>query len=75
MDPTITALINTGVAGMVLAWFMLRLTPAIIAMRASIDRMTRASMLELVTRENVAPAVRDAAQRIIDECDMSRSIR
>jgi hypothetical protein len=64
-------LIQYGPIGVVLAWFMLRMEPAMTGMRRSVDRLTRAHLLDVVSRPGATPAVRQLAKDALRELDVA----
>ena len=66
-------LLNLGAVGAVLAWFLLKAEPRMRAMEDAIDRLVRAQMLDILSRPEVAPAIKDQAQRLLTETGPDRT--
>jgi hypothetical protein len=64
-------LIQYGPIGVVLAWFMFRMEPEMKAVRRAIDRLTRAHLLDVVSRPGAAPAVRRLAKDLLSELNLA----
>lgn len=62
-----TALLQAGVAGVVLAWFMLRAERRIDRVESALDRLTRAQMLTLIARADVEEMVKEQARAVLAE--------
>lgn len=60
-------LVQYGPLGLILAWFMLRMEPAMLAMRRAVDRLTRAYLLDVVSRPGASPAVKKLATDALQE--------
>lgn len=62
------ALVNYGPMGILLLWFMYRdgkIVPEIRSLSHRIDGLTRALLMDLVSRDTTGPATRAAAQQEI----------
>lgn len=62
-------LINTGAIGIVLGWFMLRMEPRMRAIEASIDTVSRALMLSVLSMKACDKGLQEQAQAIVSEID------
>lgn len=62
-------LINTGAIGIVLGWFMIRMEPRMRAIEASIDTVSRALMLSVLSMKFGDRGLQEQAQAIIAEID------
>lgn len=60
-------LLNIGAVGVILAWFMLRMEPRMKAMEDALNRFSRVQLLDMVSRSDAPPAVREQAQTILNE--------
>lgn len=59
--------VNAGVAGSVLTWFLWRAERRLERIERALDRLARAQMLALVSRADVAEPVRHYAESILHE--------
>jgi len=64
-------LIQYGPIGIVLAWFMLRMEPEMKAVRRAIDRLTRAHLLDVVSRPGASPQVKQLAKEALQELNLA----
>lgn len=62
-------LLNAGVIGVVLWWFMQQTTVRLDKMNDAINRMTRAQLLTLLNLENLDSRTKEAAQSLLKELD------
>lgn len=69
MEQLITFLSGTGVAGAVLAWFMMRLETRLQAMAEAINTSTRADLLRIAASPHVASELKEVAKSMIQEID------
>lgn len=69
MEQLIAPLLQTGVAGAILAWFMFRLEPRIRSLEESIDRQVRAMMLDLMAHNQLRSETVRQLQQIVEEID------
>lgn len=72
-DPA--ALLNLGVAGVVLWWFMSRLETRLKDQAGAMDRMSRAILVSVVTLERLAEPERKRVNAILEELDEAEKIR
>lgn len=64
----IQALVQAGVAGVVLGWFMLRSESRMERLERSINQLTRAQMLMLLSRPDVDEGIKRQARDLLTEC-------
>ena len=71
-------LLQAGVAGAVLAWFMLRAEKRfdmyedrILRVEHALDRLTRAQMLTLLARSDVDEPIKDQARAVLAELSVA----
>lgn len=62
-------LIQFGIAGVVLGWFMFMTEPRLRAMEASIDRMARSVLMLVIALPHATEATKSQAHGIIAELD------
>lgn len=62
-------IINTGVVGCMLAYYLLRTEPRLSRIERAIARSDKANMLLLIGMKSITPAIREQSQRLIDEID------
>jgi hypothetical protein len=65
-------LLNTGVAAAVLAFLLIKLEPRLRGIESSIDRVTRALMIVVISLPEARRAERDQAQGIMDEIEKKK---
>lgn len=70
--PWALVLAQSGVAGGVLVWFMLRLENVLKDLRASNDRLARAQLVLVLSFKQASDAAKDEARERIREIDDSR---
>lgn len=75
MNELALAITNFGALGIIAGWLMFRFERRIERIEASVDRVSRALMLELVGREATSPMVRRQAQQLLAELDAARAKR
>src|SRR5207249_11251655 len=61
-----------GVAGVILAWFMFKVTPELEAIRDSINRITRALLLMTLELPEGSEAARREARAMLDDINAER---
>lgn len=71
----IAPIIQFGVGGGVLLWFMFKSEPRLRAIEASIDRMARSILLLVVSHSGSNDALRTQATEIIKEIDVAQNAR
>ena len=64
---TIQVLIQTGVAGILLWWFMNRTEHRLDGLERSIDRLTRTQLLALLADANAGEAIKTQARALLAE--------
>ena len=69
MEQIVQGLVQTGVAGCVLAWLMWRFEARIKALEVSMDRHTRMIGLDLIARDETPRAVKRQAQALCREIE------
>lgn len=63
-------IINTGVVGCMLAYYLLRTEPRLMRIERAISRSDKANMLLLIGMKSAIPAhIRGEAQKLIEEID------
>jgi hypothetical protein len=60
-------LLNFGVAGGVLYWFMIKFETRMRRVEEALDRQTRATVLDIMTRPTASPVARAEAHKIANE--------
>lgn len=68
-------LINVGVTGVILAWFLWKHEPRIKAIEEAIDRMSRTLLLFLLELAHVSDAAKLQAKAIIEEIGKAEELR
>lgn len=61
------ALLQVGVAGAMLLWFSLDNSKRMRAMETSVDRMAKASLLQIISVGHLNSAVTDQAKELLDQ--------
>jgi plasmid maintenance system killer protein len=61
-------LINAGVAGAVLAWFMFRTDARLTKIESALERVARTQLLQTISSTR-NPAVRREAEKLLEELD------
>jgi hypothetical protein len=65
----LTPLANVGAVGVVLAWFMLVTIPRLERIERAVDILSKAILLDQVSRPGVSPVVKAQAQGMINTID------
>lgn len=73
VEPLINALVQYGPMGVVLAWFLFRTENRLGGIERALDRVSRAQMLDLVSRPETPPAVRRQAERLLKEVEVAQA--
>lgn len=58
-----------GIAVAVLLWFMFRQEKRSRALEVAVDRMAKASLLQLISVDELKDGIREQAQQLLDEID------
>lgn len=66
-DSIVGILLNAGVAGGMLLWFMSRAENRLERAERALDRLTRAQMLTLIARPDVEEPIKQHARLILSE--------
>lgn len=66
-------LIQAGVAGVVLAWFMFRTEARLKGIENAVDRMARANLLLVLSLRDVNNAAKNEASAVIKEIDDAKA--
>ncbi len=61
-------LVQAGVPGIILGWFMWRAEVRLDRLTAALDRMNRTQLLHLMARPDVEEPVKKQAREILGEC-------
>lgn len=67
MPLDLTPLANVGAVGAILAWFLLQTNPRLERIERALDALSKAILLDIVSRENVSPPVKEQAQSMLNE--------
>lgn len=62
MPIDLTPLANVGAVGIILAFHLLQILPRLERIERAIDMNSRAVLLDIVSRENAAPSVKEQAK-------------
>lgn len=68
LTPLLTPLIQAGIPGIMLAWFMFRNEKKLSAIEQAIDRMTRSALL-LALSASTSDVANVEVRKLIAECD------
>ena len=75
MDEVLKALVNSGVSGAILAFFLWRLEPRLRAIEDAIGRQGKIDLLRLAASPHVAPELKEAAKDLIKEIEIAQSTK
>lgn len=67
-----TPLINLGIAGIMLAWFMIRVEVRLRAIETAVQQYTRAQLVMLIEIKRTSDEAKVQAQQIINDIDASQ---
>lgn len=66
-DAWINVLLQNGIAGAVLCWFMFYVTPALRGIQRSIDRLAKAQLIQLADSPSLSVALKRRAKELEEE--------
>lgn len=75
MNVDLSPLLNTGVAGVIIWWFMTRAEVHLREQAAAMDRMSRSVLLAVLAMETLSTPDRKRVQSILAELDEADRIR
>jgi hypothetical protein len=71
----LTPLANVGAVGLILAWYLLQNAPRLDRIERAIDVLSKAILLDLVSRDSTSPMVRTQAESLLRTIDDKQRVR